>query len=167
MDRSRTSGPEYCSSVRAVGAVAFDTVLPSAWRNRGELRTDASPRQAVSQDSVLRQPQDGLAAWLQPQTHSAADAIDGDRGDLPKEANDLAGQGPQDLSVFAAECGDCPTRSGVEYRHHVCADATGIFVSGGHYRLVQPIRAQLAAFQHAQPRVLPRGVRRGTPCEAA
>ena len=49
-----------------------------------------------------------------------------------------------------------PRRS-LEFRHHLRADATGIHVPDGGDRLVQPLRAVVAAVEHAGGAVLPGG----------
>ena len=61
---------------------------------------------------------------------SAADADDGDRGDLSAAADDAAGGRAQDLPVFTAEYGGGAAGPGVEQRHHVrAACVTGFCTS--------------------------------------
>jgi len=88
MDRTSTSRDKHHSSVRAVGVAALDVVLPGTGRNDRKLGAHVCDRRAVSQDTVLREPQDGRNVWLQPQTDPATD---GHRGDLPQCRNYPAG----------------------------------------------------------------------------
>src|SRR5215210_3925056 len=105
MDRTGPPTVDGRSAVRTAGAAAVELVLPPAGRERRESCADAADRRAVSGDAVLRQPSDGGRAGRQSQTHSAVDANDGHRSDLPEAAHDLAGGGTQDLPVFTAESG--------------------------------------------------------------
>ena len=52
-------------------------------------------------------------------------------------------------------------RRGLEFGHHLCADEARVHVPDGGDRLVQPVRAVVAAVEHAGRRVLPGGVGRG------
>ena len=144
MDRTSTSRDKHHSSVRAVGVASLDVVLPGAGRNGRKLGAHACDRRAVSQDAVLREPQDGRNVWLQPQTDPATN---GHRGDLPKTTNDLAWCRTQDLPLFTAKCGGRSSRSGMGKRYHIRAATTWFFVSGSDHGLVQSPRAQLAAFR--------------------
>ena len=159
MDRSSRLGVEYHPSMRIGRPTPFDVVLPNRRRNGRELSVDAFDRRAVSQDAVLWKPEAGRNVQCQSQAYSTTDAIDGDRGNLCQEANDLAGHRSQDLPVLTPKCCDCSPRSSMEYRHHVFADAARLFVSGGGDRLVQSLCPQLETFQYARHWVLSGGVR--------
>src|SRR5882757_1685047 len=100
MDRTASFRVSDCSPVRAVGAGTEYAVLPAGGRIGGESGVDAGDRRAVFADAVLRQPQVRGATWRQSQAGAAADARDGDRGNLPEAANDVAGGRTADLPVF-------------------------------------------------------------------
>jgi len=155
------------SAVRAAGVAAIDGVLPGGRRERGEPRLDAADRRAVSGDAVLRQPADGGLIGSQSQARATVDAADGDRGDLPASADDLARGRAQDLPVSAAERGDRAARSGVEHGHHVHPVATRLLVPDGDHGLVQSTRAGMAVVEHAHGRLLHRGAGGGAAaCDA-
>ena len=162
MDRTRTCDAECCPPMRAVGSTPFDLVLPAARRSGGELGVDALNRRTVSQDTVLRQSKDSEVARRQSQTCTAFDAANGTRGRLSETAHDPTRCRTQDLPLFTAKCDHCSSRSGMEHRHHLSADATRILVSGRGDRLVQSLCVELATFQHAHDRFLSRGARRST-----
>ncbi len=99
-------------------------------------------------------------AGCQPQASPAADAVDGNRGDLPAAADHTPGDGTPDLSVFADKCRRGPFQPGVEQQYHIHSAMERIFVSGGGDGLVQPLRNLVATVEHARLQVLPGGTRR-------
>src|SRR5262245_3294868 len=103
MDRAATLPVERLAAVRAVGPAAIDVLLPPAGRDGREPGANAADRRAVPQMAILRQPEVGLAALGQSQARAAADAADGNRGDLSQATNDLARRWAQDLPVFTAK----------------------------------------------------------------
>jgi len=84
------------------------------------------------QDMLQRRHQD------RPSARRHADEADADRVDLPPSEHIQAGAGAQDRPVFAAQAGDCATRSGLGDQYHLHSDGKGLRLSGGHRRLVQP-----------------------------
>ena len=85
----------------------------------------------------------------------------------PRRRHDPAGRRAQDLPVFTAECGGHAARPGVVQRHHVRAAAARVLVPGGGAGLVQPVRAELAAVEHAGGELLLRGAGGGALAVAA
>ena len=73
--------------MRVVEPEPIELVLRGSGRVGGEPCADAADRRAVSADAVLWQPQDGEAVWHRARTCEAADAADGNRGDLPQAAS--------------------------------------------------------------------------------
>lgn len=167
MSPAESPAVDALSAVRAAGVAAIDGVLPGGRRERGEPRLDAADRRAVSSDAVLRQPADVGLVGSQSQARATVDAADGDRGDLPASADDLARGRAQDLPVSAAERGDRAARSGVEHGHHVHPVATRLLVPDGDHGLVQSTRAGMAVVEHAHGRLLHRGAGGGAAaCDA-
>lgn len=96
MHRTGTQRADDCPAVRVIGTGAEHVLPPWVGRKRGEPRADATDRRAVFADTVLRQPEDGRSAGHQPQACAAADALNGDRGDLPEAADHVARRRAQD-----------------------------------------------------------------------
>ncbi len=172
MDRSRSSPTERSSTVRAFAAEPLHVVSASGDREFGEFVVDAADRRAVFAIPVLRFAADGLGAvdascFGQPQAGAAADACDGNGGDLSEAADDAARSKSQDLPVFAASRGDRASRSCLVQRHNVRADAHGLHVPSGRDRLVQPLCALMAVVEHPGGEFLRRSVRDGSRTKVA
>ena len=60
------------------------------------------------------------------------DEEDGDRCCLSAPEHVQAGTGSQDLSLFAAQAGDCASQPGLGNRHQLHSDGQGFCVSGRH-----------------------------------
>ena len=118
---------------------------------------DPSDRQAIPEDAVLRQPENGRGIGHQPQAGASPDAIDGFGRIYPRPHLSGRHRAP-DLSVFAAECGHCAAKPSVVQRHHVCAHAARLDVLDGGHGLVQPLRAFVAIVEHARRPVLSGGL---------
>jgi len=144
--------------MRVTGTESIDVVLRAPRRVAGDGRADASDRPAVRCEAVLRQPADGTDVRHQPGACSTFDAVAGSGGDLPEAASFATWDRPPDLPVFAAKRGDCASGSSLVERHHVRAHAAGVDVLDGGDGLVQPVRAFVAAVEHAGRPVLPGGV---------
>ena len=161
MYRSAAFRFEHRSPVRAGRPAALHVVLRASRGDGREPRADAADRRALPEVAVLWQPQDCRGTGHQPQAGAAADAAYGLAGDLPEAAYDVASGRTPDLPVFAAGYRGFSARPGVGHRHHVRTDASWVFVPGGDHGLVQPVRAVLAAVEHAGRGVLSGGLGRG------
>ena len=67
----------------------------------------------------------------------------------PEAADDDRGGGGEGLPLPAPRSGADPGRRGLEFGHHLCADEARVHVPDGGDRLVQPLRAVVAAVEHA------------------
>src|SRR5947207_3004183 len=72
-----------------------------------------------------------------------------------------ARRGAQGLSVPAPQRDHRAGQPGVEHGYHVYSDAGEVHVPDGGDRLAQPLRAVVAAVEHAGGGVLPGGLERG------
>ena len=109
-----------------------------------------------------------LTAWLQQQgfaiNHKRVQRLlqlMGLQAIYPKPKTTVAGQGAQDLSVPAARLGHHTPESSLECGYYILAAATRLHVPGGGHRLVQSLRARLAAVEHARRPILSRGAQPG------
>ena len=80
---------------------------------------------------------------------------------FPRPRTTIAATGRAGLPLLAPRSGADPRQRGLEFGHHLCADAARLHVPDGGDRLVQPVRALVAAVEHAGGAVLPGGARRG------
>ena len=147
------SASQCAASVRVVGPVPEQLLLPVLSGDGGEPGADAAVGRAALGASGLRQPQAGgeLAPGgfgHQSQAGGSTAALDGDRGDLRPAPDQSAGVGPPDLSVSVAGFGGDGAGSGLVFGHHVCAYGHGVYVFGGGDGLVEPVRAGVAVEQH-------------------
>src|SRR5271167_2737043 len=115
---------------------AFDAVLPAGTGECGRPGGDAADGRAASVVAVLwvAAPGSGAAARRlggEPQTGQAADAGDGNRGNLPEAQYQPGSSRTRGVSLSIAGPGDCPAESGVVRGHHVYPDGEGVRVSGG------------------------------------
>ena len=88
-------------------------------------------------------------------------ALDGPGGAASQAADHDRGDGREGLPLPASRPGADPGRRGLEFGHHVCADEARVHVPDGGDRLVQPVRAVVAAVEHAGRGVLFGGAGRG------
>src|SRR5579884_1973433 len=102
MDRPAPSAAEHPTAVRAVGRAALDLLLPAAAGERPEPAPASAAGRVVPGVPVLRQPQDGLRAEGEPQTHPAPDADSGHPSAVSQAASEPPGSGPRSLPVLAA-----------------------------------------------------------------
>ena len=109
-------------------------LIPRAGHRVGEgSAADAANRPAVPANSILRQPtDDGVsgAGWGdgQSQASSAAHGGDGPGGPVPQATDHDPGAGRTRLPQLAPRSGADPRRRGLEFGHHLCADAAWIHV---------------------------------------
>ena len=152
----RTEPP---APVCAFGAAALQRLLSADCRKQRELVPRAFDRRAVHSHAFLRQsahdrlaPSRGVSG--QPQTGSAPDASDGYRGYWSQAGYQPAPSRARHLSLSARRLSFVSGQSSLERRYYLLSLATGIHVPGGHHRLVQPLRAQLATVQYPRYPVL-------------
>src|SRR5262249_27741822 len=155
MDRRTPSTVEHSAAVRTAGLAALDVLLPAAAGERTEPASAAPAGRAVPGDPVLRQPQNGRSARLQPQTHAAADAHSRDRSSLSQTALEPPRARPRGVPVLAARSDDRAAQPSLEHRYYLRSDAWRLSVSGRRDGLVQPLRAQLGVVQHYGDGFLP------------
>src|SRR6202790_1943761 len=155
MDRSTTPAAHCATAVRTAGSAALDLLLPAAAGDRGEPAPDAPARRAVSETSVLREPQDGRRTGDQSQTRATADAHSGHRSPLRETQLKPPGVGSRSLPVLTARRCHRTPKSRLEHRYYVHSDAWRLSLSGCGDGLVQPLCAQLGAIQHDGNRLLP------------
>ena len=149
MDRTRSCLIEHLASVRIVGAARGAVGTTNRAERRQKIWSSCGKIDAeYTEHPVLRIAAVGPGARHQSQAGPAADAADGTRGDLSQTPHDQDRSWPQDIPVFAAECGDCASRSSLVERHHLHPDASRIFVSRGGDGLVQPVCVELAIVEH-------------------
>jgi hypothetical protein len=136
--------------------------LPSARRReQRESGSDAATRRTVSGIAVLRKPQvrsaasTGTATSDQPKTRATVDAADGHRSLVPEAEPESSGRRARTLSVSAPRCHGQPAEPGLEHRYYIYSDAIGLFIPGGYYGLVQPLRVELGSLQHHGGGLLP------------
>jgi hypothetical protein len=144
----------------------LDLLPPAGDRVGGEPAADAPDRRAVPQDPVLWQSADdggprATRGGGQPQAGPAADGVDGPGGARPQAADRRRLDGRSGLSLLAPRPGPGPGQRGLEFGHHLCSDEKGVHVPDGGDRLVQPVRAVVAAVEYHGRRVLPGGARGG------
>src|SRR5205814_10131789 len=145
MDGRARRGTELGAAVRADGGFALRAVLPGPGGERGELGADAFAGRAVHAHAVLWGAADELVAgaarlWGEREAGAAADAADGAGSDLSQAAVVSAGRGTPALSLPAEGAGDRAAGPGLGERHHLCAVAARIYLSGGDSGLVQPLK---------------------------
>ena len=109
-----------------------------------EHRTHESNRSGVHRLSFFRQQADVFVfafTWFfhKSQTSTTAYENNGVRGNLSQATFESARQGTPHIPVSATECGHCQTGSGVEHRYHLSSIIQWFCLSGGIYRLVQPL----------------------------
>ena len=68
---------------------------------------------------------------------------------FPRPRTTTRGIGRAGLPVPAPRSGADPRRRGLEFGHHLCSDEAWLHVPDGGDRLVQPVRALVAAVEHA------------------
>jgi hypothetical protein len=141
--------------MRAGGPEPRDVLLPTCPRERIQLASDAPDRRAVSAHTVLRLAKDDSLSEQparlpgQSQARTTVDAPDGIAGDLSQATDERCGQRTQGVSISAAQPGDHTAEPGVERGYHLRPNAARVHVPRRHHRLVQPVRRDLAALQHA------------------
>ena len=91
----------------------------------------------------------------QPKTRATTDAVYGHRSLVPEAESESSGSRSRDLSVPAPRCHRQPAQPGLEHRYYLHSDALGLSVPGGHYGLVQPLRAELGSLQYHGGGLLP------------
>src|SRR5579864_6838880 len=163
MDRSHSFTPQHSTAVRTAGSAALDLLLPAAAGKRGEPASAPPARPTVSEVPVFRKPQNGTRTGGEPQTHPTADAHFGYRSPVSQTELEPAGAGSSGIPVPAARRRDRKTQPRLEHRYYLYSDARRLSLSGRRHGLVQPLCAQLGAFQHAGNRLLPGGSPRGVP----
>ncbi len=152
--------------MRTPGSQPIELLSLIGHRVGGEPAPDAVDRPAVPQDSVLRQPaDDGVFGAFrgdgQSQAGPAAHGENGPGGTVPQAADHHPGIGCAGLPLLAPRSGADPRQRGLEFRHYVYSNEAWHHVPDSGDRLVQPVRALVAAVEHAGRAVLPGGPRRG------
>src|SRR5436309_7604376 len=137
----------------------LDLLPPAGRRVGGEPAPDAADRRAISQDPVLRQPEDGgvpgtLRRGGESQADPAAHGVDGAGGIAPEAADDGTGIRRAGVSLPASRPGAEPYQRGLEFGYHVHSHETWFHVPDGGDRLVQPLRPVVAAVEHAGGSIL-------------
>jgi hypothetical protein len=148
--------------VRAVGSEPVELLLRAGDGVGREPGTHGEDRPGVHGPSVPWQSRhDGLAAARrardQSQTGAAADAVDGSGSGVSEAAIVGRRSRPPGLSVSASERVDRARGPGVEHGYHVYSAAERVHVPDGGDGLVQPLRAVVAAVEHAGRGVLSGG----------
>src|SRR5260370_6314258 len=139
--------------MRTLGSQPFELLSPTGRRVRGEPALDAADRPAVSFDPILRQPTDdsvfgAIRGDGQSQAGPAAHGENGPGSVVSQTADYHRSAGREGLSLLASRPGTDPRRRGLEFGHHLRSDQAWVHVSDRGYRLVQSVRALVAAFQH-------------------
>lgn len=159
MDRSHASPAQCSTAVRTNRSMSVGPVLSSGSGQCREPAIHAVNRRAILEDAVLWLTTDGrlpLAGWPsgQPQAGPTVDEADGHRRFGARTSDESQAPRTQGLSLSSARCNGPGARSHLGGRYHVCADADGVYVSGGHYRLVQSLRDGLGTLEYAGYSVL-------------
>src|SRR5665213_2880745 len=149
--------------MRTPGTQSLDLLSPTGRRVGGEPTADAADRPAVPRDPVLRQSaDDGVPGAFgrdgQSQADPAAYDVDGPGGAAPETADHHRVAGRTGLSLPAPRPGVDAYQRGLEFGHYLCSNEAWFHVPDCGDRLVQPIRAVLAAVEHDGGTVLPGGV---------
>src|SRR5271170_2210875 len=140
--------------MRTSGSQSFELLPSTGHRVGGELAAHAADRRAIPQDPVLRKPADGGCPEVsgrarQSQASPDAHEADGYRGVASQAPDHHSWGGRADLPLPAPRPEIDRGRSGMEFRHHLYSDAAWVHVPDSGDRLVQPIRALVAAVEQA------------------
>ena len=129
--------------------------LPPAVASAEDLRLMRLIDEQYPQDAVLRQPADDghLGASRETVNRKRVQRLMrlmGMEALLSEAADDDPGDAARRLyPVPAPRPGVDPGRRGLEFGYHLCADEARVHVPDGGDRLVQPLRAVVAAVEHA------------------
>lgn len=154
MDRTLKREYQHRATVRTVGTVSLEPVLPGKRAQPAESVADAVDRRAIYETTVLRLAQDyRLAAQARAPGESQAsrtvDAGDGASGDLPETSTITASSRTSNLSILASRCTDSTTQPGLEYRHHLHPTSGWIPLFGCNYGLVQSLCTGVGSINNA------------------
>lgn len=154
MDRTLKRKYHHRATVRTVGTVSLEPVLPGKGAQRAESDADAIDRPAIYETTVLRLAQNyRLAAQARAPGESQAsrtvDEGDGASGDLPETSTVTASSRTSNLSILATQCADSTTQPGLEYRHHIHPTSGRIPLFGSNYGLVQSLCTGVGSINNA------------------